>query len=156
MFFKNSILIKSLLLYLIYVFASAIVFIFIQNPTETELGKDAFLHKKNIDKNNDRAALIESGSDGILTRLNMIDNAQNTIDMSYYTITGGRSVDLILASLFDAADRGVEVRINFDGIFHGLSGEFKDIKYAFAKYPNISFKLYEPFEIGRASCRERV
>lgn len=147
MFFKNSILIKSLLLYLIYVFVSAIVFIFIQKPTETELGKDAFLHKKNIDKNNDRVALIESGSDGILTRLNMIDNAQKTIDMSYYTITGGRSVDLILASLFDAADRGVEVRIIFDGIFHGLGGEFKDIKYAFAKYPNISFKLYEPLNI---------
>ncbi len=55
------------------------------------------------------------------------------------------STKIFLGSILEAADRGVEVRILLDGIFHNLKGELKDTIYAFSNHPNIQLKFYEPF-----------
>lgn len=122
-------------------------FFWIQKPKEKKLDKYSNLNEKYYGpNNNDRVALIESGEAGFFVRLNIIENAKETIDISYYTLTGGKSVDLVLASLLAAADRGVKIRILFDGIFHGLNKQLKNIKYSFSANPNIEYKLYEPLK----------
>lgn len=143
---KNSIILKTLFIYFIYVFFFAVILFVVQKPSNKydELVK---VKEQDFYDNNDRVALIESGEDAIFVRLNMLENAKETIDISYYTLTEGRSVDLVLASLLEAADRGVQVRIILDGIFHNLKGEWKPVRYAFIEHPNIQFKLYEPFKI---------
>lgn len=99
------------------------------------------------DTNNDRVALVESGKDGALVRLNLIENAQESLDISYYTLTGGKSTKIILGSILDAADRGIEVRILLDGIFHNLKGDLKDTIFGFELHPNIELKLYQPLKL---------
>lgn len=142
----KEILKKGFKIYLVYVFIFAILIFAIQKPKEN----DAFFQndysvEENINK--DRAELIESGKDGALVRLNLIENAEESIDISYYTLIGGMSTDLILGSIINAADKGVEVRILLDGVFNNLKGDLKDSIYGFQLHPNIELKLYEPIRL---------
>ena len=45
----------------------------------------------------------------------MIKNAQETLEISYDTLIEGTSTGIVLGSILDVADRGVEVRILLDG-----------------------------------------
>ncbi len=95
----------------------------------------------------DRVALIEDRYYSGLVRVNLIENAEETLDISYYTIHDGISTDIFLGSILDAADRGVKVRFILDGVFHHLEGDLKDVIYAFTEHPNIELKFYEPFDM---------
>ena len=95
----------------------------------------------------DRVALVEDRYYSGLVRVNLIENAEETLDISYYTIHDGISTDIFLGSILEAADRGVKVRFILDGVFHHLEGNLKDVKYVFLDHPNIELKFYEPFNI---------
>ena len=92
----------------------------------------------------DRVALVEGRYESGLARIDLIENAKETLDISYYTIHEGRSLDIFWGCILDAADRGVEVRILLDGVFHNLRGDLRDVIYMLSAHPNIEFKLYEP------------
>ncbi|WP_350343487.1 phospholipase D family protein [Proteinivorax tanatarense] len=95
----------------------------------------------------DRVVLVEDRYKSGLARLDLITNAEETLDISYYTFHEGTSLDIFLASVLDAADRGVEVRIMLDGLFHNLRGDLKDVFYVFYQHPNIELRLYEPLNL---------
>lgn len=141
----REILKKGFKIYLVYVFIFAILIFAIQKPkkniNDDFFSKDYYGEEK---INKDRVQLIESGRDGALVRLNLIENAEESIDISYYTLIDGMSTDLILGSLLNAADKGVQVRILLDGVFNNLKRDLKDSIYGFELHPNIELKLYEP------------
>lgn len=138
---------KGLIFYLIYIFLFAIVLFAIQKPIEKEYAGTASKNYTDLEsREKDRVALVESAEDALLVRLNLIENAQETLDISCYTLIEGKSSQVLIGSVLDAADRGVEVKIILDGIFHNLKGKFKDAIYGFELHPNISLKLYEPFD----------
>lgn len=93
----------------------------------------------------DRGILIDNPLDSGLARLKIISNAQETLNISYFSIETGESPNLFFGALIEAADRGVKVNLLLDGLFHGIKGEFKPIIYTFMLHPNMSLKLYEPF-----------
>ncbi len=95
----------------------------------------------------DRVALVEDRYESGLARINLIENAEETLEISYYTIDKGISSEIFWGSIINAADRGVEVRVLLDGIFHNLKGDTKDIIYACYNHPNIQLKFYEPLNI---------
>lgn len=64
----------------------------------------------------DRVQLIESPRNGILVRVNLIENAKKSIDISYYTFRNGKVAKMMLGSILDAANRGVKVRILLDSL----------------------------------------
>lgn len=97
----------------------------------------------------DRVALVEDGFESGIARINLIENAQKTLDISYYTIRNGRAANVFLGCILDAADRGVQVRLILDGLFHNLRGVLKDVIYALSNHPNIQLKFYEPFSLLR-------
>lgn len=96
------------------------------------------------EESQDRVILLEEKMFSGLARVNLIENAQESIDVSYYAIHKGYITDLLLGMILDAADRGVKVRILLDGIFHGLRFSLKDVQYALINHPNIEIKFYEP------------
>ena len=133
--------------YLIYIFILAILLFAIKKPKtikKTDMILDVCENKK---INKDRVALVESGEDAALIRLNLIGNAEKTLEISYYTLTEGESTEIFLASILEAADKGVEVRLLLDGLFHNLRGNLKDTIYGFELHPNINIKFYEPFNL---------
>lgn len=93
---------------------------------------------------NDRVALVESPQEGFDTRIHILDEAQERIDVSYYAMHIGQTTDLFLGALLDAADRGVQVRILVDGQFGGLTASHRDYAAAIGSHPNITLKLYNP------------
>ena len=95
----------------------------------------------------DRVALVEDRYESGLARINFIDNANETIDISYFKIDEGLSADIFTGCLLEAVDRGVKVRLLLDGSLSNLT-KMKDIEYALREYPNIQFKYYD--QIGRA------
>jgi cardiolipin synthase C len=90
--------------------------------------------------------LLEEKKFSALARINLIENAEDSIEVAYYAIHKGYIADLFIGMLLDAADRGVKVRILLDGMFHNLRGKNKSVLYAFISHPNIEIKYYEPFQ----------
>lgn len=137
---------KILKYYLLYALIFGVLIFAIYRPKENKYEK---IHTTNYtyqdNYGQDRIALVEDRYDSGIVRVNLIENAENTLDISYYTLINGVSTKIFLGSILEAADRGVEVRILLDGIFHNLKGELKDTIYAFSNHPNIQLKFYEPF-----------
>lgn len=93
----------------------------------------------------DRGILIDNPLESGLARLKLIEHAEETLDIAYYSIDTGESPNIFFGALMEAADRGVQVNVLLDGMFHGLRGEFKPIIYAFTNHPNMNLRFYEPF-----------
>ena len=63
--------------------------------------------------------LLENGYFSGLVRMQMIQEARHTIDIAYFSIGKGRSSDLLMGALFEAADRGIRIRVLLDGSLMG-------------------------------------
>lgn len=138
----------ALTVYLIYAFVFGVLIFGFQKPKDSR-----YLSSHPVDRfygegiGQDRVALIEERYYSGLVRVDLIERAKETLDISYYTIHDGVSTDIFLGSIIEAADRGVKVRFILDGVFHHLEGNLKDVIYAFADHPNIELKFYEPFTL---------
>ena len=138
----------ALIIYLIYAFVFGVLIFGIQKPKNSN-----YLSTHPADRfygegiGQDRVALVEDRYYSGLVRVDLIEKAEETLDISYYTIHEGVSTDIFLGSILEAADRGVKVRFILDGIFHHLEGNLKDVIYAFTDHPNIELKFYEPFTL---------
>lgn len=139
-------IIKAFRYYLVYVLIFAVLIFAFHKPREKiNISLDQGPVSNRL--NRDRVVLVESGEEAALTRLNLIENAEESIDISYYTFTDGISTKIILAGILDAADRGVDVRILLDGIFNNLRGELRNTIYGFELHPNIELKFYQPLRL---------
>ncbi len=95
----------------------------------------------------EKVALVEDGYESFLTRIKMIRESRETLDIAYYTMHDGYTTRVFLGEILEAADRGVEVRILLDGVFHNLDDELEPLIDIFQKHPNIDLKFYEPFKL---------
>ena len=92
----------------------------------------------------DRVALVETPSDGLAARMQLLGEAQHTLDISYYGMPMGETTDQFLAGVLAAAERGVQVRILVDGASGGLTWFHPDYARALGAHPNIQLKIYNP------------
>lgn len=124
--------------YLVYFLFTAIILTVIRTPpgvVERDL---------EFKETSERVTLLEYGIEAFGARMDIIEQAEESIDVSYFYMEDGKSVELFYAYILAAADRGVQVRYLLDGIFHGVRGEDRDVLRAFNLHPNIELKLYEP------------
>ncbi len=144
----NEILISIMKAYLLYASIFGVIIFGFHNPNIGNY-KETHPVKRFLGEGlgQDRVALVEERYKSGLARINLIENAEETLDISYYTLHEGVSADIFFGCILNAADRGVEVRILLDGIFHNLKGDLKDVLYACYNHPNIELKFYEPFNI---------
>lgn len=87
--------------------------------------------------------MISAGVDGLLMRVELIDNADNSLDLQYYIFRSDDTGKLIQNALLRAADRGVHVRIITDD-GETVSGDEKLL--LLAAHPNIEVRVFNPFE----------
>lgn len=95
----------------------------------------------------DRVVLLEDGMLAGLARIDLIEQAKDTIDIAYYSIDNGTMANVFLGGLINAADRGVQVHILLDGLVNNISGKLKDTIYAITNHPNMELKFYEPLNL---------
>ncbi|MCC5894424.1 MAG: phospholipase D family protein [Alkalibacterium sp.] len=125
-------------LYVIYFVFTAIILVALRTPPDVVERDVTFM------ETDERVTLLGYGLEAFGARMDIIDQAEETIDVSYFYMEDGESVQLFYAYILAAADRGVEVRYILDGIFHGVRGDDRDVLRAFNAHPNIELKLYEP------------
>ena len=106
---------NSLTIYLAYaVLFSVVIFAFPRPYKREELQTNPLIPQNEQSETRDRVELVESGEEGAIVRIRLIENAKESIDISYYSLQDGTFTKILLGSIMDAADRGVEVRMILD------------------------------------------
>ena len=95
----------------------------------------------------ERIRCIDDNMDALLWRLRLIEAAQESIVLTTFDFRDDNSGQDMMAALYQAAERGVEVRIIVDGIngtfFLGGSGHFREL----AAHENVQVRLYNPINL---------
>ncbi len=101
----------------------------LENPAQAHQGESGF-------------RLLRAGLAGFLTRVQMADAAQRTLDVQYYLFRDDDSGQLLIRSMLKAADRGVRVRLLLDDFD---SSAWQRQLMALDAHPNIEVRLFNPW-----------
>ena len=86
---------------------------------------------------------LYDGFMSMATRLHLINNAKDHLDLQYYIWENDDIGQLLLIQLLKAADRGVKVRLMIDD----QNGTALDkTLFALSAHPNIDIKLFNPYQ----------
>lgn len=110
--------------------------------------QDTFLGKemqdyRNKGKTGDGFVLLGSGLDAFVARAVLAEVAERSIDVQYYLYHNDQVGKLFTGLLWQAAERGVRVRILVDDM--GLEGRDEGI-IALDSHPNIELRIFNPFD----------
>ncbi len=98
--------------------------------------------------------IISVGVDGFLTRAQMIDAAEKTLDLQYFIFRGDETGRLLTDALMRAADRGVRVRVLVDD---GDTVAGDEQISALDAHPNIEIRIFNPFVYrGHSKVRRTI
>ena len=86
--------------------------------------------------------ILTMGVDGFLTRAQMINSAERTLDLQYFIFRGDETGQLLAEALLRAADRGVRVRILLDD---GETVDGDEKIAALEAHPHIAIRIFNPF-----------
>ena len=111
------------------------------HPEETRVGK-IFDAQARAHPEESAFRILPVGADGFAARMQMIQAAQQTLDVQYYIFTADSTGLLVTDSLLNAADRGVHVRVLVDD---GETAPGDDQILVLAAHPHIEVRLFNPF-----------
>lgn len=93
-----------------------------------------------------KAYILDDLKTSFDARLALIEAAETSIKISYYSIHEGESRDIFYGALLAAADRGITVEIIIDYIFYYQTRGSALPNKALYSHENIDFRLYEPYQ----------
>lgn len=96
--------------------------------------------------------LLPVASNAYATRIELVAQAQHSLDVQYYLVGNDDVGHGFLRALRDAAMRGVRVRLLVDDLY--TTGE-DPILSLLNKHPNVEVRLFNPFTAGRSSTLSR-
>lgn len=111
------------------------------NPEETRVGEQ-FASAARAHGGASGFRIISVGVDGFLTRAQMIDAAERTLDLQYFIFRGDETGRLLTDALLRAADRGVRVRLLIDD---GATIASDEQVLALSSHPAIQIRIFNPF-----------
>lgn len=138
---------RILLVYLLYAIISGfLVFLFIQprSDKKTEETSTGRFYGEEIGP--DQVAVIEDRELFIPVRVNLVESAQASLKVAYFSIADGVASDFFYGELLEAADRGVQVELLYDGKGLDIFGDWNIIYWTLIDHPNIDVRFYEPFD----------
>lgn len=97
----------------------------------------------------ERVAYINDNTQALLYRLSLLEKAEKEIILSTFDFNTDTSGSYILASLFQAAERGVQVRLIIDGGNGFLDVQGSPVFKALSCHENVQIKLYNPINLLR-------
>ena len=143
---SKKILFYALLAFLLYLaVGGGGIFLFLAPPSTGYEANPYRFYSEHLGP--DRLVIVEERVDGAVARINLLENAQSSIDIAYYAVHDGISSDIFYGLLVEAAERGVTVRLLLDGIFHNLRGGQRSTLQALLSHPNITVAFYEPLNL---------
>ncbi|WP_220635042.1 phospholipase D family protein [Georgfuchsia toluolica] len=121
-------------------------------PEQTRLGRQ-FADAAIKHDGNSGFRIISVGADGFLTRMQMINAAERTLDLQYFIFRGDETGKLLTDAVLRAADRGVRVRVLIDD---GETVAGDDQISALAAHPSIEIRIFNPFAYRGSSMLFRA
>lgn len=97
--------------------------------------------------------LISGPKHALSSRMALVENAQQTLDLQYYAIHADQSTGRLLRAIVQAAQRGVRVRVLLDD-FHSTGPDAQIMRLAFV--PNVEMRMFNPLAGSRASTIGRA
>jgi len=97
--------------------------------------------------------LIAGPEHAYSSRLALVENARQTLDLQYYAIHADHSTAQLLRAIVRAARRGVRVRVLLDD-FHSTGPDAQIMRLAFV--PNVEMRMFNPLSGSRASSIGRA
>lgn len=86
--------------------------------------------------------LLADSHEAFLARLSLAASAQKTLDVQYYIWRDDTTGHLLMQSLYQAAERGVRVRLLLDD---NNTGGMDELLASVNAHPNIEIRLFNPF-----------
>ena len=90
--------------------------------------------------------LLPLGAYSLDTRIQLAQRATDSLDVQYYQLENDSTGRLLLATLRDASQRGVRVRLLVDDLYTTHSDP---LLRGLASFPNVEVRLFNPFCCGR-------
>lgn len=103
---------------------------------------DAYTNTPGIE----RAAIISDNNEAFLRRFQLISQAREQIILSSYDFKADASGLSLLAALYDAAERGVQVKIIVDGLNAVTKVQYNPYFQALSAHENGEVRIYNPFK----------
>ncbi len=150
MIIKN--IIKIAVVILILYMLSVIVVNIVKPMAQKEIGKDykeyiSQLEYQNDTINTERIMCIEDNEEALLWRLRMIGAAEESIVLTTFDLRMGESGLDVVAALYHAAERGVDIKLLIDGIYQPIYLRENDTFYALCAHENVEVRIYNPINI---------
>ena len=95
----------------------------------------------------ERVCSIDDNQDALLWRLRLIQSAQQELLFTTFDLKDDDSGRDLMAALYDAADRGVEVKMVLDGFHAFLNLRHNPRFQTLAAHPNVQAKFYNPVHL---------
>lgn len=99
------------------------------------------------EESSERACVISQNGEALEERVRMIANATESIIMSTFDMRSDTSGRILLASLMEAANRGVHVNLLIDGFSHMNNVWGNPYFMALINTDNVTFKVYNPVNL---------
>ncbi len=90
----------------------------------------------------ERVLCIDDNDEALYWRLRLINEAKEEIVYSCFEVHDDEATFDVFSALYEAAERGVQVKLLFDGIFTGKNMVFSSVFKALAYHENVTMKLY--------------
>ena len=141
-------IVKVILVVVGFVFLYELIGILVSYACQPKLSSGT-IKNVNVEKyyehtegNEERAAVIEKNTDGLLQRIRLIHNARESVVLSTFSFRSDESGKIVMGALLDAADRGVKIRLLVDGFESWTSMEGNPYFYALSSHEQVEIKLY--------------
>ena len=97
----------------------------------------------------ERAACIDDNDEALLWRLRLIRTAERELTLSTFDFRPDEAGLDVMAALYEAAERGVHVRVLVDGINARLYLTASDEMRALAAHPNAEVRFYNTLSLAK-------
>lgn len=111
------------------------------HPEETRLGRQ-FEGAIRASRGNSGFRMLAAGVEGFLTRVQMANAAERTLDLQYYILRDDDTGKLLADAVLRAADRNVRVRVLIDDA-DKVAGDEQIV--ALDAHPQIEIRIFNPF-----------
>jgi putative cardiolipin synthase len=120
----------------------------IAHPEQTRLGRQ-FEGAVQANQGNSGFRMLSAGVEGFLTRVQMANAAERSLDLQYYILRADETGKLLADAVLRAADRNVRVRVLIDDADKVAGDEQMVVLDA---HPQIEIRIFNPFAYrGRAT-----
>lgn len=90
---------------------------------------------------------IDDNEDALVWRLRMIGSAKESVTFATFDLRTDQSGMDVLSAIYDAAERGVKVKLLLDGAYYMLLRGEEEVMQALAANKNVEIRIYNPITL---------